>query len=129
LNVRFYENSNERTSCKREIHFEYRWSDGTRETLNQQMILLPLMKWECQSTHIYRLGQIEKAYSPVDFVSDRMLHNIQRGHWTDIIFLNVCAPTEVRWNVGYHLKNPHKYLKAAEGTMNQSYILTYSVDS
>jgi hypothetical protein len=24
LNVRFYENSNERTSCKREIHFEYR---------------------------------------------------------------------------------------------------------
>jgi hypothetical protein len=38
--------------------------------------------------------RIISAVKRVQFVSDRMLYTILRGHWCHIIVLNVHAPTE-----------------------------------
>jgi hypothetical protein len=38
--------------------------------------------------------RIISAVKRVEFVSDRMSYIILRGHWCDIIFLNVHTPTE-----------------------------------
>jgi hypothetical protein len=43
--------------------------------------------------------RIISAVKRVEFVSDRMLYIILRGHWCDIIVLNVHAPTEDK--IGY----------------------------
>jgi hypothetical protein len=48
------------------------------------------MNWEQGFVH----KRIISAVKRVEFVSDRMSYIILRGHWFDIIVLNVHAPTE-----------------------------------
>jgi exonuclease III len=38
------------------------------------------------------------AVRAVEFISDRMSYIISRGSWCDIIFLNVHAPCEYKWD-------------------------------
>ena len=52
---------------------------------------MKIINWQLDFFVHHRLVSAVKT---VDFVSDRVSYVVLRGHWCNIIVLNVCAPSE-----------------------------------
>jgi hypothetical protein len=77
---------------------EYRRSDGTEMAPNQQVNIHFSMESRMRIMNYVQVFFVRKriisAVKKVEFVSDRMSYIILRGHWCDIIGLNIHTPTK-----------------------------------
>jgi hypothetical protein len=83
---------------------EFRRLDGTEVAFNRQSNIHFSVRREMRIMNCYRFFFVHKRIISVvkrlKFVSDRMSYMVLRGHWCDIIVLNIYAPTEDKTDNG-----------------------------